>query len=493
TRRPSEAWLNNPGWMDGGHDPPMLYFSHEQINNPLIAVGRPPRPYVEGNAIAQAQYDMQAARVSPSPAPADPPAPVTPVLTNITNSHYRTENGALSFFFSFFLDSCSNYCIAGHLVNVTLFYTPTQPAISRNKAIPKKAKITKMDTISMGSISRVEFIKAFLKIHGLHETFSPGTHSGPDFKLWWTGASGGKSGAPSIQNDHQFGVALEALQKKDWRNVQVGVEIDVDDMEGFRIKQIVPPGVNDSQVGGEEELAYGTQVPQVEAFSELTQLHGHFILELKKKWPCQQHFGEHGQTGYCYVSAASKHIMLNPLRLKTWAAAMAAGDATKHEPPHAPAFDGAHDGNVVGPRSRGRTGPHPAMAPSSDVNRDAMALLMMSLVPVLTGMSQKNSRKRSHSMSSPPTTPKRFKSSASTESPLPEKEFELRKCLRDLAELEGIDWTPFEIEMRMEDYTPDIIPFVSDTELRRISGAPNSAVLKAKKFCKEWSACLEKK
>jgi len=51
----------------------------------------------------------------------------------------------------------------------------------------------------------------------------------------------------------------------------------------------------------------------VEGFSNATQLHGRFILELKKKLPCQQHHGEHREPGFCYV---------NPLHLKTWAAAM---------------------------------------------------------------------------------------------------------------------------------------------------------------------------
>jgi hypothetical protein len=51
--------------------------------------------------------------------------------------------------------------------------------------------------------------------------------------------SGGKGGVPSIQNDHQFGIALDALLKKDKFKVQVSVEFDTDDMEGFRIKEVV--------------------------------------------------------------------------------------------------------------------------------------------------------------------------------------------------------------------------------------------------------------
>jgi hypothetical protein len=51
----------------------------------------------------------------------------------------------------------------------------------------KKAKNTKMDHIVLEGISRVEFVKAFFRIHDVADKFSPGIHSGPDFKFWWTG------------------------------------------------------------------------------------------------------------------------------------------------------------------------------------------------------------------------------------------------------------------------------------------------------------------
>ena len=64
------------------------------------------------------------------------------------------------------------------------------------------------------------------------------------------------------------------------------------------------------------------QVPQTTDFSDLSQLNGRFVLELKNKWPCQTHQGEHGEPGHCYISPAGEHTRLNPLRLKAWAAAM---------------------------------------------------------------------------------------------------------------------------------------------------------------------------
>ena len=132
------------------------------------------------------------------------------------------------------------------------------------KTVLKKVKITKMDNLVLDSITRVNFIKAILKIQGLSNNFSLGVHSGPNFKLWQMGArfvttllqvsadtdsfsSGGKGGALSIQNDHQFGVALDAL-KKDKNKAQVSVEIDLDDLEGFRIKQTVS-NLNSYEIG----------------------------------------------------------------------------------------------------------------------------------------------------------------------------------------------------------------------------------------------------
>jgi len=47
--------------------------------------------------------------------------------------------------------------------------------------------------------------------------------------------------------------------------------------------------------------------------------------------------------------------------------------------------------------------------------------------------------------------------------------------------------------LHLEDYAPDIIPFVSDVELRRVLGSTHSVVIKFKKFCKEWQNCLEQK
>jgi len=56
------------------------------------------------------------------------------------------------------------------------------------KLVTKKAKITKSGYIILDGISRTDFVTAFLSVHGLSEQYSPGVHSGPAFKIHWTGS-----------------------------------------------------------------------------------------------------------------------------------------------------------------------------------------------------------------------------------------------------------------------------------------------------------------
>jgi hypothetical protein len=142
----------------------------------------------------------------------------------------------------------------GHLVSaLMIFSSQVAGPISRGaKLVSKRVKLTKSDHIVLEGTSRSEFIQHFLAIHGLADVFSLGVHSGPPFKLHWTGSayvtpfcsvlpvvfiacthSGGKGGATTIDNDHQFAVAMTALLKKNKDTCQVGVEFDTDEMDGF--------------------------------------------------------------------------------------------------------------------------------------------------------------------------------------------------------------------------------------------------------------------
>lgn len=67
------------------------------------------------------------------------------------------------------------------------------------------------------------------------------------------------------------------------------------------------------------------QVPQVENFTDETQLHGGIILELKQRHPCKDHPGEQNAPGYCYKPVGcglDAHVRLNNRRFKKWSAAI---------------------------------------------------------------------------------------------------------------------------------------------------------------------------
>jgi hypothetical protein len=43
---------------------------------------------------------------------------------------------------------------------------------------------------------------------------------------------------------------------------------------------------------------------------------------IKNEWQCQQHLGENGRPGACYITPSGKHVGLNIRHLAAWAAAM---------------------------------------------------------------------------------------------------------------------------------------------------------------------------
>ncbi|KAJ3505283.1 hypothetical protein NMY22_g17640 [Coprinellus aureogranulatus] len=180
--------------------------------------------------------------------------------------------------------------------------------------------------------------------------------SGPSFKIYWNGSAGGKTNAASILTDEDFNMNKAALSRKRVKP-EVCVEFNHLDLEAFRIQEVAAQTLaSASGVANDEapELAYGTQVPQLSSFTTNAQLHGVYIMELKRKHRCDQHCGEHGEPGYCYVASDGTHIRLNMHRLRLWAAAWAAGEATKYQPPNGEAFDGARDsGPPVRPRVEG--------------------------------------------------------------------------------------------------------------------------------------------
>ncbi|EDR02066.1 uncharacterized protein LACBIDRAFT_332670 [Laccaria bicolor S238N-H82] len=496
TQRPSAGWLRNPAWIDGGVNPPKYYFSHEEIDAAcrMSGVEPPPRYTQPETVVVPSQpYDILSSRVSPTPVPA--------------NNHYRAA-GPLG-------NSIDVPPPNGHLVNITHTYTSTELTSSRNAkpSAPKKKATTMLGNITLEGITRVAFIKAILAVHDLHTQFAPGVHSGPPFKLSWTGSTGGKGNAPTFLTDESFSLALAAVLKKDKKKIQVTVEFDTDMMSSYRI-QHQAPSLNATTNDGDDELLYGTRIPQLAQFNNAEQINGRFILEIKKRWPCASHQGEHGEPGHCFITASGGHLRLNPLHLKMWAAAMASGDITKHDPPCTEAFDGPRNGQISSIRARGRSGAGTMSTLPAPANNDMMTLVMASLIPVLGGLSRKRSHSESPSRYSSPlskgarfefhqfaTSPISKPQSALAQPPaspisIPAPGFELRACLWEFAELEAVDMTPFEIALRAEDFTPDIIALADESAtivIRNITGATCGRLMRLKLFCRKWQTTYKQK
>ncbi|KAF9245415.1 hypothetical protein BU15DRAFT_71167 [Melanogaster broomeanus] len=187
--RPSDGWLRNPAWIDGGVNPPCFYISHQEIE--------------ETRAVACQHVPAPPVLLPPLP----PHDMVTPPMTTqagaiipVVLPQIETDGGQNV--------PVSNMPV-GHLVSATMVYLSTEkPTSSHGKPTVKKLCTTKSDQISIDDISHVDFVKAFLQIHELTDQYSPGVHFGPQFKLWWTGSSGGKAGASTIENDHDFSGAM---------------------------------------------------------------------------------------------------------------------------------------------------------------------------------------------------------------------------------------------------------------------------------------------
>ncbi|KAH7903729.1 hypothetical protein BJ138DRAFT_1120100 [Hygrophoropsis aurantiaca] len=471
--RPSENWLKSPSWIDGGVDPPRFYSSQEEMNIDRVAVGYPP---LRGSVPERSMLTSQPVSSGSNGTIAEPSATQAAcVATSIP-------------------------CEAtGHLVSITTVYTAFEKPISaRSSRAPvkkSKARTTKSDQIILDGTTRAKFIEAALAVHDIADQYSPGVYSGPSFKFWWTGSSGGKTGATMIENDHDFEVAVAAILKKKKDTCHVNVEFDLDDMDGYRIttrKRGLPRADNDNH-GDSDELLYGTKVPRLDGFTEEQQLHGSIILDLKAKYSCERHQGEHGEAGYCFVDASGEHLGLNPRKLKIWAAAIAAADATKHHPPNNIEFDGIRDGRLT-VKPRGRSGPVVPPAPQAS---DATALMMAALVPLIVNnltARQSHSSDSAEVVPGQPTTPTRPRQRAQPPlSPAPAVGFELHACITDFLKSKEIDLTESEPVLTQLELTPDILPEVPVTHLCELMNTVEGRVRKFQVFCKEWSARLEAK
>ncbi|KAL1947169.1 hypothetical protein VTO73DRAFT_14130 [Trametes versicolor] len=522
---PSEHWLRYPAWIDGARHPPRFYASLDEINIDRIAAGYPPLPpYVEPPPLPH--HPVQPPAVHPAHPPpaavqlvaaAQPPvAPHVDIHPPAHPAEHEAAGGApqapdVPVVVPVVAGAPSGEPVAvaaepidfplhsdGHLVSVTLVYSSTVPVTgsraSRGATKKMKEKAVKSDHIQVQGASRVDFIHAALAVHDLAEQYCAGATTGPPVKIWWPGSSGGKSGASTVDTDHDFEVTKAAILRKNKDNCTVNIEFDLDGMDGYRLrKRPIPPVL--ALRDAEEELHRGDKVPRLELFSEEAQINGQIIMQLKAKWTCERHSGEHGEAGFCYVDEAGVHLGLNNRKLKIWAAAISAADATKHQPPATVDFDGLRDGRMNTNRPRGRP---PAASSSSTSSSDLTALLMAAVIPLITSQLVPKVPPAPVASISTPSTPKRAHRPLppfppSPQSPAPVPGTELHTCLADFLAAKGIDLGGAEAALADLELTPDIINEVPVARLCDILGAVEGRVRKFQLFCKEWVARVEDK
>jgi hypothetical protein len=77
---------------------------------------------------------------------------------------------------------------AGHLTTVTMMYSALDkvPVSHKAKMTLKKQKETKFEYIVVEGTNCTTFIECFLTVFNLVTVYSPGIHSGPAFKMWYT-------------------------------------------------------------------------------------------------------------------------------------------------------------------------------------------------------------------------------------------------------------------------------------------------------------------
>ncbi|GBE82416.1 hypothetical protein SCP_0408000 [Sparassis crispa] len=378
---------------------------------------------------------------------------------------------------------------SGHLVLVTMLFNVVERVPSacggRMQVQTRKDKSTKCRNILItDKTSRASFIKAILAVHELADQYAPGPHQGPGFKMWWTGSNGGKTSAATIEMDDEFKVAITALLKCSKGSCNVGVEFDTALMEPFRVRKRPLP-VEDS----EDELIYGTKVPRIDQFTDEAQLHGDIILELKKKWICQDHKGEHGEVGHCYVMPQAEHLELNNRKLKAWAAAIAARDCTKHQPPQTVEFDVLWDDCLVSAKPRGRLGPRAVDTPSPMATvsmLDPASMLMMAITPLVMNLLDRQGASTS-------STPQVAQSSSGhhhllllSGASLPNHGEELVFCLRDFKTVTNVDILNVEDVFKTNAITPSIIREMPVQRLCELSGVLEGHMWQFQSFCKEW-------
>jgi hypothetical protein len=204
-RCPSNGWINNGGWIgksfsfrsllftdpfpDGGIDPPHFYLTHEECQHALY--------YHTGMTEHPRMPEIQRSRIREPAAPVTQP-PALPIVVNAVTETSPLPPVSETTPFLPVAETTPTIPVAeialplsvGYLVSILMnFSLHAQGPVTRgSKVVKKKSKLIKSDYIVLEGITRTDFIVAYLSIHGLSDQFSPGVHSGPPFKLYWTGS-----------------------------------------------------------------------------------------------------------------------------------------------------------------------------------------------------------------------------------------------------------------------------------------------------------------
>ncbi|KAG1758075.1 hypothetical protein EDD22DRAFT_957266 [Suillus occidentalis] len=164
---------------------------------------------------------------------------------------------------------------------------------------------------------------------------------------------------------------------------------------------------------------------------------------------------EHGEPGYCYVSVTGEHVGLNNRMLKLWAAAIAAADATKHEPPNTVDFDGLRGGRIDVVKSRDRKGPRSSSGSSPDPTTTLLAAVTCLITSQLTPKATLE----------PSTSTRHCHQAPGPISPVPATGTEIHSCLSAFLESHDVNLLDSEDVLSSLELTPDVIADVPVTRL----------------------------
>ncbi|KAG1719080.1 hypothetical protein EDB19DRAFT_1975132 [Suillus lakei] len=338
-----------------------------------------------------------------------------------------------------------------------------------------KAKIQKVTTVkqlrlALEGMSYKDFISGALHAHKLFDDYKAEF----PFKLWWTGSPGGQKGAATISTHLDFEISLQSIVHK-LGNCNVMISFDLDEMSAFRKAKRPFALLNLPDNGGSGDV-FKEDVPWLENYSD----------SARSQWKCQEHKGEHGEPGFCFVKPDGDHLGLNTRCLGAWGSAWANGDASISSPPNCKEFNGAFGNSSPTSRTRGKSGPRlslPAASPTGTLDMNLInSLLTAAILPMVSRLSQEQpnqamapcpaSSRPQKSFSLPPVSMVVLKElTAMLEAFRAETTIDIVNRAQHLAEL---------------DFTVDLLTELSVDKLVEVIGLCEGDIFRLQKFAKGW-------